>query len=231
MAPDVRWDTASERRFLDTIAAESSRLGRLVEDLLDFSAIESGVMRLTRDWCELALVADAAVSCLPREQVGAVEVRCSEELPPVFADHDRLEQVMLNLLSNAIRHNAAGTRVILSVDLTSPDVVEIQVSDDGQGLPAELTEAPFDGTHGRRSRSAGAGLGLSITRGIVEAHGGTIELVGTTVGTSFRIRLPIEPSDGEHHAAHPHLVTSATAPASPAGPATALAVVTRRHVR
>jgi signal transduction histidine kinase/ABC-type multidrug transport system ATPase subunit len=231
MAPDVRWDTESERRFLDTIAAESSRLGRLVEDLLDFSAIESGVMRLTRDWCELALVADAAVSCLPREQAGTVEVRCSEELPPVFADHDRLEQVMLNLLSNAIRHNAAGTRVILSVVLTSSDVVEIQVSDDGQGLPAELTEAPFDGTHGRRSRSAGAGLGLSITRGIVEAHGGTIELVGTTVGTSFRIRLPIEPSDSEHHTAHPHLVTSASAPASPAGHVTALPVASRRHVR
>ena len=105
MAPDVRWDAASERRFLDTIATESARLGRLVDDLLDFSAIESGVMRLTRDWCDLALVADAAASCLAPEHAGSVTVDCSEELPPVFADHDRLEQVLLNLLSNAVRHN------------------------------------------------------------------------------------------------------------------------------
>ena len=115
MAPDVSWDAESQRRFLETIATESARLGRLVEDLLDFSAIESGVMRLTRDWCDLALVADAAVSCLPPEQAAAVEVLCSDELPPVFADHDRLEQVLLNLLSNAIRHNPPGTHVTLSV--------------------------------------------------------------------------------------------------------------------
>jgi signal transduction histidine kinase len=201
MAPDVRWDAESQRRFLDTIATESARLGRLVEDLLDFSAIESGVMRLTRDWCDLALVADAAVSCLPPDQAPAVDVRCSDRLPPVYADHDRLEQVLLNLLSNAIRHNPSGTRVRLTAAPSPRDAVEICVSDDGLGLPTELSDAPFESTRGHRSGSAGAGLGLSITRGIVEAHGGTIELVATEPGTSFRIRLPIEPSDIEPPAA------------------------------
>ena len=211
MAPDVRWDAESERRFLETIATESARLGVLVEDLLDFSAIESGVMRLTRDWCELALVADAAASCLPPGQADAVEVRCGDDLPPVFADHDRLEQVLLNLLTNAIRHNPPGTQVTLSVIPQPPDAVEIRVSDNGLGLPAELAEAPFEPSQGRRSRTAGAGLGLSITRGIVEAHGGNIELVTTEPGTHFRIRLPIEPSDSDHPVAHPHLIPSATA--------------------
>jgi signal transduction histidine kinase len=229
MAPDVRWDDESERRFLDTIAAESARLGRLVEDLLDFSAIESGVMRLTRDWCDLALVADAAASCLPPYRAGAVEVRCSDELPPVFADHDRLEQVLLNLLTNAIRHNPPSTHVTLTATPAHPDSVEIRVTDDGLGLPAELADAPFDAHRGHRSGSAGAGLGLSITRGIVEAHGGTIDLVATEAGTEFRIRLPIEPNDSEHPASHPHLTTTATSPAPDAGPINAaLAVAARR---
>ena len=65
MQPDVTWDGDSQQRFLDRIAAESARLGRLVDDLLDFSAIESGVMRLQPDWCDLRLVIEAAVSCLP----------------------------------------------------------------------------------------------------------------------------------------------------------------------
>jgi signal transduction histidine kinase len=200
MAPDVRWDEASERRFLDTIATESARLGRLVDDLLDFSAIESGVMRLTRDWCELSLVADAAASCLAPDQAGLVTVTCSPELPPVFADHDRLEQVLLNLLSNALRHNPPGTQATLSARPAPPNAVEICVSDDGLGLPAELADAPFEATHGHRTRSAGAGLGLSIARGIVEAHDGTIELVPGDTGATFVIRLPIEPSDPDHSA-------------------------------
>ena len=201
MAPDVRWDAHSEQRFLERIATESARLGRLVDDLLDFSAIESGVMRLARDWCDLALVADAAVSCLPRELTGAVEVSCGEDLPPIWADHDRLEQVFLNLLSNAIRHNPPGTRVTLRAapaPVEHPGAVEISVSDNGLGLPAELAAAPFEATRSHRSGSAGAGLGLSITRGIVHAHGGSIQLVHAARGTSFVIRLPIEPTEVEH---------------------------------
>ena len=65
MQPDVTWDGDSQQRFLDRIAAESARLGRLVDDLLDFSAIESGILRLQRDWCDIPLVVEAAVACLP----------------------------------------------------------------------------------------------------------------------------------------------------------------------
>ena len=111
MQPDVTWDGDSEQRFLSRIAAESARLGRLVDDLLDFSAIESSTLRLQPDWCDLALVArrggrlPAAGTIAPR-----VEVDCAPELPVVWADHDRLEQVFVNLLENALRHNPAGTR-------------------------------------------------------------------------------------------------------------------------
>src|SRR5581483_6320936 len=101
-------------RFLDRIAAESARLGRLVDDLLDFSAIESGIMRLQRDWCDVRLVLEAAIGCLPPAHAAAVSLDCDAGLPVVWADHDRLEQVFVNLLNNAVRHNPAGTRVNVS---------------------------------------------------------------------------------------------------------------------
>jgi signal transduction histidine kinase/ABC-type multidrug transport system ATPase subunit len=193
MAPDVTWDAATQSRFLETIAAESARLGRLVDDLLDFSSIELGVMRLQPDWCDLTLVLGAAVSCLPQEWSADVEIGCDPLLPPIWADHDRLEQLFVNLMGNAFRHNAPGTRVrVRATEAQSGGEVELTVDDDGGGFPAELASAPFDSTRRPRSRSAGAGLGLSIARGIVEAHGGTIALEDVEIGTRFRIRLPVE---------------------------------------
>jgi signal transduction histidine kinase/ABC-type multidrug transport system ATPase subunit len=205
MAPDVTWDGDSQGRFLERIAAESGRLGRLVDDLLDFSAIESGVMRLQRDWCDLALVAEAAVACLPAEWAQQITVRCDPELPSVWGDHDRLEQVLLNLLSNAVRHTPPGTRVELHAAAppgrggrpADAGAIEICVSDDGPGVPAEVAAAPFEPVRHHRAPSAGAGLGLSIARGIVDAHGGSLELRPVPRGTTFRIRLPIE-AEGRH---------------------------------
>jgi signal transduction histidine kinase len=192
-APDITWDQDSEQRFLERIAAESARLGRLVDDLLDFSAIESGVMRMQRDWCELGLVVEAAVGCLPEEAAKAVTIQHGQPMPVIWADHDRLEQVFVNLLGNAVHHNPDGTHVSIAVqELDGGANVEIVVADDGPGLPQEQRQAPFESSGRPRSRTAGAGLGLSITRGIVGAHGGTIELLPTTGGTSFRIVLPVE---------------------------------------
>ena len=108
---DVTWDRDSQQRFLDRIAAESARLGRLVDDLLDFSAIESGTMRLQWDWCDIRLVVAAAIACLPPASAALVELTCDPGLPVVWADHDRLEQVFVNLLNNAFGHNPPGTRV------------------------------------------------------------------------------------------------------------------------
>jgi signal transduction histidine kinase/ABC-type multidrug transport system ATPase subunit len=252
---DVTWDRDSQERFLDRIAAESSRLGRLVDDLLDFSAIESGTMRLQWDWCDMRLVLEAAIACLPQASAASVSLDCDASLPVVWADHDRMEQVFVNLLNNAFGHNPPGTRVLVTATaergsapqataqmtepvqadpLTAahpvPEVV-ISVLDDGSGMPPELMAAPFEaarrprpmsapgngsdtrpgngsgngssaGTrngsnHGPNNRAgsrknAGAGLGLSIAKGIVQAHGGRIELVPLTKGTCFNVYLPVE---------------------------------------
>jgi signal transduction histidine kinase/ABC-type multidrug transport system ATPase subunit len=192
MQPDVTWDGDSQRRFLQRIAAESARLGRLVGDLLDFSAIESGILRLQRDWCDIPLVLDAAVACLPPAAAAMVEVTCDPALPVVWADHDRLEQVFVNLLDNALGHNPPGTRVSVSAAEAGHGGIVISVLDDGAGMPKEIASAPFEPTRRRRSPTGGAGLGLSIAKGIVEAHGGRVDLEQPGRGTRFLIHLPVE---------------------------------------
>ncbi len=189
---DVTWDSDSQHRFLGRISAESARLGRLVGDLLDFSAIESGILRLQHDWCDIALVLEAAIACLPQPGASMVEVVCHPALPTVWADHDRLEQLFVNLLDNAIRHNPPGTRVSVTAEPGSSGEVVISVCDNGSGLPQDLETAPFEPKRRGHSASARAGLGLSIAHGIVAAHGGQIQPGRTAKGTSFEIRLPVE---------------------------------------
>ncbi len=204
---DVTWDAASEQRFLSRIAAESARLGRLVNDLLDFSAIESGVFRLQGDWCDIPLVLDAAIAVLPPEAASLVEVKAAPGLPAIWADHDRLEQVFVNLIGNALTHNPPDTRVVVTAQAAGHDKVTVRVADDGEGLPPELARAVTEASRGRDPRwhevlaagvvrparaRAGAGLGLSIAAGIVAAHRGRIELQPADCGTSFLITLPVE---------------------------------------
>jgi signal transduction histidine kinase len=210
MQPDVTWDRPSQDRFLGRIAAESARLGRLVDDLLDFSTIESGLMRLQPDWCDLPLVLQAAVACLPPDDTAAVSVECAAGLPVVWADHDRLEQVFVNLINNAVGHNPPGTRVVVTAETVTPLQVAISVTDDGTGIPDDLATAPFEAGPRRRTRTGGAGLGLSIAHGIVRAHGGRIELRRLARGSRFRVVLPVE-SAGQHAEAAEHRLTDVAA--------------------
>ena len=143
MQPDVTWDGDSQQRFLHRIAAESARLGRLVGDLLDFSAIESGILRLQQDWCDISLVLDAAVACLPPAAAAMIEVDCDPSLPVVWADHERLEQVFVNLLDNALGHNPPGTRVSVSAEAAGQDGISVSVVDDGAGDAARDRQRPL----------------------------------------------------------------------------------------
>ncbi len=193
LQPDVTWDAESQQRFLTRIAAESTRLGRLVDDLLDYSVIELGILRLQPDWCDIKLVLEAAAACLPPEGADMVDISCATDLPVVWADHDRLEQVFVNLLGNAVGHNPPGTPVRVRAEPGEPGSVIITVADDGVGLPAEVAVAPFEPGRARsKVRTAGAGLGLSISRGIVAAHGGLLEIGPSVRGASFAVRLPVE---------------------------------------
>lgn len=190
--PDLTWNPEATRRFLGSIAAESARMERLVGDLLDSTAIESGVLRLQRDWCDLALVVSAAANCLSRGP--AVRVHAPGGVEPVWADHDRLEQVFVNLLENSASHGASprGTDVTVRAG-GAPGWAEVEITDYGAGIPAGLAEKIFEPRVRGTTEVAGTGLGLPIARGIVEAHGGTLVVAPADPGASFVVALPADP--------------------------------------
>jgi signal transduction histidine kinase len=112
-----------------------------------------------------------------------------EPIPPVFADHDRLEQVLVNLMDNAIRHNGADTKVAVRTWRPNPHSVAITVVDDGVGLPPDIEDIGRPAEP--RSPTSGAGLGLSISRAIVAAHGGRLRLERPARGTCWHIELDL----------------------------------------
>ena len=209
MASDVTWDGESERRFLRRIGAESARLNRLVDDLLDFSAIESSTLRLQRDWCNVKLVIDAAVACVAPADSSTVTVICAEDLPAVWADHDRLEQVFVNLIENALRHNPPGTRVAIEAQLEGDAGIAIAITDDGEGLPGDVVRTLFEPRQSGYGPSAGSGLGLSIAKGIVDAHSGRLELASGKRGARFDVYLPVGGPDASHRYAEDREVADA----------------------
>ncbi|MEZ5257836.1 MAG: histidine kinase dimerization/phospho-acceptor domain-containing protein [Ilumatobacteraceae bacterium] len=186
--PDVSWDSDTHQRFLERISTESARMGRLVTDLLDSSALEGGGLKLHPDWCDLALLLDEAAACVFADP-SDLSIEVGDGLPPIWADHDRIEQVLVNLFENAIRHGRPPVSCVTTFD---DQVVTIRVGDDGSGLTIP-TEAIFD-ANVRGATSRGTGLGLAIARGIAAAHGGSLVIDDASPRTVFALRLPIEPS-------------------------------------
>jgi ABC-type multidrug transport system ATPase subunit/signal transduction histidine kinase len=190
--PDLTWDPDSTQRFLRSIAAESARMERLVGHLLDSTAIESGVLRLQRHWCDVGLVVEAARGCVSGKE--PIRLRIAPDLPPVWADHDRLEQVFVNLLENAASHGWSDQGIDLSARLGEvPGTVEVACRDYGPGIPAALADRIFQPRVRGTTDVAGAGLGLPIARGIVEAHEGSVGLFPVERGACFVVSLPSEP--------------------------------------
>jgi signal transduction histidine kinase len=166
---------------------------RLVADLLDVSAIDAGIFRIQPDWCDLGLVLDASVACVAPDARERVDVAVAPDVGPVWADHDRLEQVFVNLLENALRHAPPATPVRVSAR-PAGGVIEVRVSDDGEGVAPDLLDTLFE-PHVAASASGGTGLGLPIARGIVRAHGGALTLEPGDRGATFVVALPVGAPD------------------------------------
>jgi signal transduction histidine kinase len=186
---------------LHTALAQTERLGRLVTELLDLSRIDAGVLALRRERFPVApLLADVVAEAAVTSQVGGrgvtFEVAVQPEDAQVFADRERLHQVVVNLVDNAIRHGPAGGRVRL-VARALPGELSIEVHDEGPGIaPADRVRVFERFSRGERAGTAdgGTGLGLAIARWVVDLHGGAIGVVdpGTpTPVTGCRIRLSL----------------------------------------
>lgn len=185
-ATDITWDADSQRRFLDAIVSVSQRMSRLVGDLLDTAAISSGNMALRKDWCDMRTVLRAACEAIP-DQGQRVTIH-AHALAPLWGDHDRLEQVLVNLLSNAVTHG--GPRISVEAQIEDSRMV-IDVVDDGPGIPETLRDSAFLAYIRGSTEQPGAGLGLAICKAIVEAHQGDLRILNVDTGTRIRISLPL----------------------------------------
>lgn len=192
-----RLDGAERRKFLAIVLKENERLTRLISQILDLAKIEAGESTEARsrvDPNELVHDALASMTRLVEERRLQVETRFDDDAPILWIDRDRMMQVMLNLLSNALKFSR--TRIGVEVSATA-DGVRISVSDDGPGIRPEERLSVFEKFRQVRSlvagRSHGSGLGLPICRGIVEGHGGTIWVESSRwQGARLIFALPVE---------------------------------------
>jgi two-component system, OmpR family, sensor histidine kinase KdpD len=185
--------TAVHRELVETIAEEAQRLNRLVGNLLDMTRLEAGAMPVRLEWHSLEEVVGSALGRLEsRLQGREVTVTLPPGLPLVQLDDVLVEQVIFNLVENALKYTPPGSPIeILAV--RGDDRLGLSVADRGPGLPPGQEESVFQKFYrGRREGDpSGVGLGLSICRGIVEAHGGTISAANREGGGAvFLIELP-----------------------------------------
>ena len=185
-------------RAARVIHDEAERMRRMVDELLTLARFDAGQMVMARDPVELGPLLQGCVEKLsPQAQAAGVALEFDVPAPlSVTGDADRLAQVFTNLLDNALVHTPASGKVALAVrPADGGGGVEVTVTDAGEGIPAESLSRIFERFYQvdkSRRRSRGAGLGLAITKEIVEAHGGTItaeSVVG--LGTRFTVRLPV----------------------------------------
>ena len=199
-------DRETARRFLAIIDRHSERLGRLIDDLLTLSDLELGRTPMRLNAVTVASAVDDVLQIFAKPVARAgvrVEAQVATGLPPVHADGDRLRQVLINLVDNAIKYTPVGGQVLVRAlpasDAEHAGMVEIAIEDSGIGIPAQdlprLTERFFRVDKARSRELGGTGLGLAIVKHIVQAHGGSLAISSALgQGTTVRVFFPAAPA-------------------------------------
>ncbi|MEU1705761.1 ATP-binding protein [Streptomyces sp. NPDC005706] len=192
-----RFTDDQKRLMLETVDADADRVTRLIAELLDISRIDSGRLEVRRQPVDIGAAVGRHIQAYVAagQQADRFLLRVEQPLPALWADPDKVDQVLSNLLENAVRHGE-GTVTIDVTPAPSPregeeTATSVTVSDEGPGIPEESMNRVFT-RFWRGSKRGGTGLGLYIVKGIVEAHGGTIT-VGRAPGggAEFRFTLPV----------------------------------------
>jgi len=188
---DVSWSVADQRHFLRTISGEADRLAQLVSNLLDLSRQEAGLLLLNRGPTRVQDLVGQAIERLSHPGV-MIAVLIPEDLPLVHVDSARIEVVLHNLVANALVYGEGEVHITAE---RRDDVMVVAVSDNGPGIaPDELPhvfERFYRARHGRQQHSGGTGLGLTISKAFIEAHGGVIWTQSSVRGTTFSFSLPL----------------------------------------
>jgi signal transduction histidine kinase len=187
-------DADSRREYLARITTHVKALSAMISDLFELSRLEARDIGWSMERVQLdALLAETVDALRPHADAGGVAVRT--EVDPVLqaarAQPEQLQRVLFNLIQNAIRHTPPDGSIVVRAQSAGSEI-EIEVADSGEGIPDEDRERVFDAFYrGPSARGdGGAGLGLAISRAIVEAHGGRIWLAGSSTGTSVHFSLP-----------------------------------------
>ncbi|MEO8876235.1 MAG: sensor histidine kinase KdpD [Polyangiaceae bacterium] len=190
-------DESSRRELLSTIHGEAERLNRLVRNLLDMTRLDAGALKMSKEMQPIEEVVGAALNRVEDRLVGReLTTNLPDDLPLVPLDSILIEQVLINLLENATKYTPRASSISVSAT-AHDDVVELVVADHGPGVPSEDAERVFDKFYRRReSEGGGVGLGLTICRGIVTAHGGKIWVTASDDGhgAAFHFTLPLDSS-------------------------------------
>jgi signal transduction histidine kinase len=189
---------ASTARALQVVAQEIDCLARLVSDLLDADRLELGLFEVHPFWFDLpALLEEVRVRLQPLSDKHPIRLKAPEHLP-LLADRDRIDQVLCNLLTNAIRYSPDGGAIDVVAEQNRAGV-HVFVQDRGVGVPRDHHRVIFDRFARTQRASSGLGLGLTISKGIVERHGGKIWVESDGVssrGSTFHLTLPLRRARG-----------------------------------
>ncbi|HCI81891.1 MAG TPA: hypothetical protein DHW02_19620 [Ktedonobacter sp.] len=199
---DVQWDDEARRSFARSIESEADRLNRLVGNLLDMSRIEDGAIKPEKELYDLSeVIHDVLGRMRSLLQNHPIQTYIPDDLPPVELDYLQIDQVLTNLIENAIRYTPVESPIEVSVERKKDEVV-MRVADRGPGIPAADREHVFDkfyrvlgNARNPNYPTTGSGLGLAVCKGLVEAHGGRIWTEPREGGGAvFLVTLPILPT-------------------------------------
>jgi two-component system, OmpR family, sensor histidine kinase KdpD len=206
LEPDVTWSEPERREFFETIESSADRLSRLVNNLLDLSRLEAGVAEPEKQWYPIENVISTVLDRLDltgRTHDYHIEVQAPDDLPLVPIDHAQIEQVLTNLIENALKYSPSGSAIHIQAEAlgTPPSELEVRVADQGIGIASHELKAIFDKFYrvqqvrlpwANNRPPSGTGLGLAICAGIISAHGGRIWAESQPgKGSTFIFTLPV----------------------------------------
>jgi signal transduction histidine kinase len=193
LAEDVEWSPEDLRQFYKVIDDEANKMSSLIGNLLEVSRLQAHAIAVTPERITIASIFQSAKAQLTiLTQNHYLETNIPPDLPLVLADKQRVAQVIVNLVDNAVKYSPKHTNITVSVE-TIEGFVQINVADEGKGISPEERDKVFEAFHQLENRGTtrkGVGLGLAICKELVEAHGGKIWVQDCPIGTTISFTVP-----------------------------------------